>query len=182
MSDKKKPQKLSRRGFLFGGFRKKEDREQPQSAAKPIAAKEVNLDTLAQANVAYEKGRYEEAAEKYKEFIKTEPQNADARKRLGHCLYKSEKYIQAKVEFERAIRILGKDNFSYLYLGLLLCRAGAGKKAIPVWKLYFDPENITLQREINLQIALIESDPDASFEDAADMVEKVIEETAVAKV
>ncbi|MFW5499932.1 MULTISPECIES: tetratricopeptide repeat protein [unclassified Maridesulfovibrio] len=179
MSDKKKAQKLSRRGFLFGGFRKKEDREQAQSAAKPIAAKEVNLDTLAEANVAYENGRFEEAAAKYKEFIKTEPQNADARKRLGHCLYKAEKYIQAKVEFERAIRILGKDNFSYLYLGLLLCRAGAGKKALPVWKLYFDPENITLQREINLQIALIESDSEASFEDAANMVEKVIEETSM---
>ncbi|WP_027723433.1 tetratricopeptide repeat protein [Maridesulfovibrio zosterae] len=178
MSGKKKPQKLSRRGFLFGGFRNKEDREQPQSAAKPIAAKEVDLDTLAQANVAYENKRYEEASEKYKEFIKTEPQNADARKRLGHCLYKCEKYIQAKVEFERAIRILGKDNFSYLYLGLLLCRAGAGKKSIPVWRLYFDPENITLQREINLQIALLESDPEASFVDAADMIEKIIEETA----
>ncbi|NDV23002.1 tetratricopeptide repeat protein [Desulfovibrio sp. JC022] len=179
MSDKKKAQKLSRRGFLFGGFRKKEDREQIQSAAKPIAAKEVNLDTLAEANVAYENSRFEEAATKYKEFIKTEPQNADARKRLGHCLYKNEKYVQAKVEFERAIRILGKDNFSYLYLGLLLCRAGAGKKAVPIWKLYFDPENITLQREINLQIALIESDPEASFEDAANMVEQVIEETSM---
>ncbi|CCO23535.1 tetratricopeptide repeat protein [Maridesulfovibrio hydrothermalis] len=178
MSDRKKPKKVSRRGFLFGGFRKKDDREQPQSAAKPIAAKEVNLDTLAQGNVAYENGRYEEAAEKYKEFIKTEPQNAEARKRLGHCLYKSGKYIQAKVEFERSIRILGKDNFSYLYLGLLLCRAGAGQKALPVWKLYFDPENITLQREINLQIAMIESDPEASFEDAANMIEKIIEETS----
>ncbi|WP_432738173.1 tetratricopeptide repeat protein [Maridesulfovibrio sp. FT414] len=178
MADKKKPQKLSRRGFLFGGFRDKNDREQPQSAAKPIAAKEINLDTLAQANVAYENKRYDEASEKYKEFIKTEPQNPDARKRLGHCLYKTGKYVQAKVEFERAIRILGKDNFSYLYLGLLLCRAGAGKKAVPVWKLYFDPENITLQREINLQIAMIESDPEASFEDAADMIEKIIEETA----
>ncbi len=179
MSVKKKPQKLSRRGFLFGSFRKKEDREQPQSAAKPIAAKEVNLDTLAEANVAYENKRYEEAAEKYKDFIKTEPQNADARKRLGHCLYKCGKYIQAKVELERAIRILGKDNFSYLYLGLLLCRAGAGKKALPVWKLYFDPENITLQREINLQIALIESDPEASFDEAANMIEQIIEETAL---
>ena len=179
MADKKKPQKLSRRGFLFGSFRNKEDREKPQSAAKPIAAREVNLDILAEANVAYENERYDEAAEKYKEFIKIEPQNADARKRLGHCLYKAERYIQAKVEFERAIRILGKDNFSYLYLGLLLCRAGAGKKAVPVWKLYFDPENITLQREINLQIALIESDPEASFEEAADMVEKIIAETSL---
>lgn len=133
---------------------------------------------LATANVAYENQRYEEAAEKYKEFIKAEPQNADARKRLGHCLYKCEKYVQAKVELERAIRLLGKDNFSFLYLGLVLCRAGAGKKALPVWKLYFDPENITLQREINLQSALIESDPEASFEEAADMIERVIEETA----
>ncbi|WP_320171063.1 tetratricopeptide repeat protein [Maridesulfovibrio sp.] len=130
MTAQKKPQKLSRRGFLFGGFRNQNDKEQAKSAAKPIAAKEVNLDVLAQANVAYENGRFEEAAEQYREFIKTEPQNADARKRLGHCLYKCGKYVQAKVEFERAIRILGKDNFSYLYLGLLLCRAGAGKKAL----------------------------------------------------
>lgn len=179
MSDKKKAQKLSRRGFLFGGFRKKEDREQVQSAAKPIAAKEINLDTLAEANVAYENNRFEEAAEKYKEFIKTEPQNADARKRHGHCLYKTEKYVQAKVEFDRAIRILGKDNFSSLYLGLTLCRNGSGKKAVPVWKNYFDPQNITLQREINLQIALIESDPEVSFEEAANMVERVIEETSM---
>ncbi|MBI9110760.1 tetratricopeptide repeat protein [Maridesulfovibrio ferrireducens] len=178
MSGVKKPQKLSRRGFLFGGFRPKDDKEQIQSAAKPIAATEVDLDVLAAANVAYECKRYSEAADKYKDFIKSEPHNANARKRYGHSLYLCGKFIQAKVELERTIKILGEDNFSSLYLGLVFCRIGNGDKVLSVWKGYFNPEKIDVQREVNLQMALIESDPEFSLEEAADMVEKVLSESA----
>ena len=174
MSDTKKPRKLSRRGFLFGGLRNKKDKEQVHSSAKPIAAAEADFSVLAAANVDYENERHEEAVGKYREFIKTEPQNADARKRLAHCLYLNGKYIQSRVEFERAIKLLGKDNFSFLYLGLTFCRLGIGKKAIAVWKRYFDAGNITVQREINIQLALMEADPETSLADAADMVEKVL--------
>ncbi|SMF15285.1 tetratricopeptide repeat protein [Desulfovibrio gilichinskyi] len=178
MSDAKKPQKLSRRGFLFGGFRRKDDKEQANSAAKPIAAAEVDLDVLAAANVAYENKRYAEASEKYKDFIKSEPHNTNARKRHGHSLYMCGKFVQAKVEFERTIKILGEDNFASLYLGLIFCRIGNVEKALSAWKGYFDPKKIEVQREINLQMALIESDPEFSLAEAADMVEKVLNESA----
>ncbi|WP_031483024.1 tetratricopeptide repeat protein [Maridesulfovibrio frigidus] len=177
MSGSKKPQKISRRGFLFGGFRKKDDKEQLNSAAKPIAATEVDLDVLASANVAYENKRYVEASEKYRDFIKSEPHNANARKRFGHSLYMSGKYIQAKVELERSLKILGEDNFSALYLGLTYCRMGKNEKVLAVWKGYFNPEKINIQREVNLQMALIESDPEFPLAEAADMVEKVLGET-----
>lgn len=180
MVKEKKMQRISRRGFLFGGFRKSEDRESLKGAAKPIAACEADLDTLAQANLAYEKERYEEAAEKYREFVKTEPDNADARKRYGHSLYMSGRYVQARVELNRAMKILGKDNFSSLYLGLCFCRMGRGEKVAETWKDYFNPSQVEVQREINLQLAMIETDPETDLCECADMVEKSLCEAVAA--
>lgn len=175
MAEEKSSRKLSRRGFLFGGIKKITDRENARVAAKPIAGKGADVNLLAEANVAYEKGRYEEAIEKYREFIKIEPENAEARKRYGHSLYKDGRYIQARVEFSRVLKILAKDNFSSLYLGLCFCRMGRGEDAVESWKNFFNPAQIDLQREVNLQIALIESDPDVTISECADHVEKTVE-------
>ncbi|WP_027178929.1 tetratricopeptide repeat protein [Maridesulfovibrio bastinii] len=180
MADEKKSRRLSRRGFLFGGLRKLKERENPNTVSKPIAARELDLELLAEGNVAYENGRYAEAAEKYKTFVRIEPENSDARKRLGHCLYLEGKYIQARVELSRALKILGKDNFSSLYLGLCFCRMGRGSDAVASWKGYFNPNKIEIQREVNLQLAMIETDPETDLAVCADMVEKALSDCSPA--
>lgn len=174
MEKEKKSQKMSRRGFLFGGLRKIKDRESLKSPAKPIAASGADLNLLAQANLAYEDRQYEKAAEKYHDFVKIEPDNVDARKRYGHCLYMNGRYVQARVEFSRVIKIIGKDNFSALFLGLCFCRMSKRDKVPATWKEFFNPEQIEVQREVNLQLAMIETEPEMDLNECADMVEQAL--------
>jgi len=47
-----------------------------------------------------------------------------------------------------------------------------------VWKLFFDPHNVTVQRELNLQIGLLEiatEDAPANPVEVAEAVEKALE-------
>ena len=146
---------LSRRKLLFGAFRRKAEDWEPEA---PVSSSDESEAVLKEANRAYSSGELAEAARGYREYLKLEPQDAEARQRLAWCFYNMGKLVQAKVEFERIIRQKeGKDNFSFLYLGLTLCRMGKPDKAAVVWKRYFNPQNIDVQRELNVQTALIES-------------------------
>ena len=146
---------VGRRRFLtvfFGRFREGFD------ADAPVAASSAAAGTLASANEAFARGEHEAASESYRTFLAAESGNREARLRLGICQYKLGRHVQAKVEFERVLREKkGKDNEASLYLGLTLCAAGRPEKAVAVWKLFFDPKAVHTQRELNLQVALLES-------------------------
>lgn len=167
---------LSRRGFLTG-FRRfaKQD---PEEAQTPQASLDETFNVLRDANLAFREQDYEKAMGLYKEFLAEESRNADARLRLGRCLYHLGKYIQAKVEFERVMRERRDDKQAMLYLGLSLARLNKPGKAAVIWQMYFDPEAIPVQREINVQLAFLESDdmdaPDGPT--MADAIEAAMEE------
>jgi hypothetical protein len=63
---------------------------------------------------------------------------------------------------------------AFLYLGLVMVRLDRTEKALALWKRYFNPSAVAVQREINLQVGLIEEGvldpPDA----VAQAVEKAI--------
>ena len=155
-----KPEKnidLERRNFLFGAFRRRntEDAAEPAPAQ---AATNAAFPVLKEANEAFAAGNWELACEKYREALKTESHNDEARMRLGRAFYKLGKHIQAKVEFERVLRDRKKDNESALHLGLTLARMDRPDKAAVIWQQYFDPEATIIQREINVQLAFLEDD------------------------
>ncbi len=149
--NKKEEIDVSRRRLLFGFL----DRARGVEAA-PVAAASQTAPVLAQANAAYAAGDFAAAAGFYKTFLQDESGNDEARQRFGESLYRQGQYIQAKIEFERLLQKNRKDNRAILFLGLVLARLDRVHKAAVVWKLYFDPHNVTLQRELNLQIALVE--------------------------
>jgi tetratricopeptide (TPR) repeat protein len=160
--DRKEEIDVSRRRLLFGLF----DRARGgDAAAAPVAAASQTAPVLARANAAYQAGDFPAAAAAYKEFLAEESANDEARQRYGECLYRQGRHIQAKVEFERLLQKDRKNNRAILFLGLVLARLDRVQKAAVVWKLHFDPHNVALQRELNLQIALVES---ASEDDPAD--------------
>ena len=170
---KKEEVDLNKRRMLFGVVDKLRGAE-----SAPMAAVAQAAPVLAEANAAFAAGNWAEATEKYKEFLAQESANGEARQRLGECLYRQGRYIQAKVEFERLMQKNHKDNSALLFLGLVLARLERLDKAAVVWKLFFNPHNVMVQRELNLQIGLIEiatEDAPASHAEVADAVEQALE-------
>jgi tetratricopeptide (TPR) repeat protein len=165
---KKEEIDVSRRRLLFGFL----DRARGVEAA-PVAAASQTAPVLAQANAAFAAGDFAAAAGLYKSFLQDESANAEARQRFGECLYRQGQHIQAKIEFERLLQKNRKDNRAILFLGLVLARLDRVQKAAVVWKLFFDPRNVTLQRELNLQIALVESAGEEQLPNAASVAEAV---------
>jgi tetratricopeptide (TPR) repeat protein len=175
--------KISRRNLLFGGFKalRRENeweaiaREQAQKGDKAQDEKKARQSgaRLTLAEVAQRQGRLEDAVSHYRLFVKDNPDHAKARRELGRCLYQLGQYIQAKVEFERVLRIVEDDSEACLYLGLCNARLGKKDKAMVAWRTYFNPQNIPLQRELNLQIGLLETDG-TDPESAAQAVEEVM--------
>lgn len=142
-----------------------------------MAAASQTAPMLAQANTAYAAADFPAAAGFYKSFLQAESDNAEARQRYGECLYRQGQYIQAKVEFERLLQKDRKNNRAILFLGLVLARLDRVQKAAVVWKLFFDPHSVVLQRELNLQIALVETAAEEQLPAAAsvaDAVERVL--------
>lgn len=144
---------VNRRRLLFGFMGKLRG----EADAAPVASASQTAPILAEANAAFAAGSWEAAIAPYREFLESERENPEARQRLGECLYNLGRYIPAKVEFERIMQKNRTNNRAILYLGLVLARLERVQKAAVVWKLHFDPHNVALQRELNLQIALVES-------------------------
>lgn len=167
--DKKEEIDVSRRRLLFGFM----DRLRGDAEQAPVAAASQTAPVLAQANEAYKAGNYAAATDFYKTFLQSESANGEARQRLGECLYRQGRYIQAKVEFERLLQKDRKNNRAILFLGLVMARLDRAQKAAVVWKLFFDPHDVPLQRELNLQIALVESAAEDQPPAGAEMAEAV---------
>ncbi len=161
----------SRRNFLFGAV----NRIKNERSSGPVASTAASIDTIHAANALYVDEDWDAACLKYKECLEDDKNDADVRYRLGVCLYKAGKYRQAKLEFERALRIQRDYQDSLLYLGLTLVRLDKPDKAVALWKQYFNPLAISVQRELNLQIGMLEED----MADPADMIAEAVEKAIV---
>lgn len=162
----------SRRNFLFGAVRRAKN-EKPD---EPVASTAEQVDTIKEANALYIDEQWEEARCKYKECIDCDKNDADVRYRCGVCLYKVGKFRQAKLEFERAIRIDREYKDALLYLGLTMVRLEKPEKAAALWQQYFNPKAIAVQRELNLQIGMMEQGMTDSPDTIAEAVEAAITE------
>lgn len=160
----------NRRNFLFGAVR----RFKNENPDQPVASTAEVVDTMKEANGLYVDENWEEARLKYKECLQADQNDADVRYRLGVCTYKVGKYRQAKLEFERALRIDREYKDAFLYLGLTIVRLGKPEKAVALWKQYYNPRAIPVQRELNLQMGLLETGDQDPPDTMAEAVEKAI--------
>ena len=170
MSKKQETVDKSRRNFLFGAVR----RYKNEDADQPVASVADAVDMVKAANACYVDQAWDDGCAKYKECLSTEKNDPDIRYRLGVCLYKLERYRQAKLEFERVLRIDRGYRDAFLYLGLTLVRLGRVDKAPPLWSQYFNPAAIQVQRELNIQLGLMEDGSADTPERIAEDVEKAI--------
>ncbi len=158
MSAKDDKVNLDRRAFLTGAFQRFRKDDTEEDTAPPRAETSQTYSLLKEANHAFELGDFHGALERYDQYLKAEPKNNEVRMRKGRCLYNMGRYIQAKVEFERVLRLRKEDNESTLHLGLTLARLDKADKASVIWKMYFDPERPVIQRELNLQLLYLETE------------------------
>ena len=139
---------ISRRALLLGRF--------SGMQGEDLATREA-LPDLQSANLAFERGEWSEAASLYRRHLRQNPDNGEPRQRLGRCLYSLGQYVQARVEFERVLRRKKMDNQAILFLGLCHARLGRTDRAAELWRSYCDPSVLAVQREVNVQLALLEA-------------------------
>ncbi|MBG0789836.1 MAG: tetratricopeptide repeat protein [Desulfovibrionaceae bacterium] len=162
----------SRRNFLFGAAR----RFKKESLDDPVASTAACIARMKEANRLFVEGQWEEARLEYKECLKDDQNDPDVRYRIGVCAYRVGKYRQAKLDFERCLRIDAEYQDAYLFLGLTMVRLGKPEKAPALWSRYFNPKAVVVQRELNLQMALMETGEAHSPERIAEAVEAAVAE------
>jgi predicted Zn-dependent protease len=107
-----------------------------------------------------------------RDCVKAAPDDQWARLELGEALYRQGKFIQARVELDRILHAAPENHQARLYLGLTMCKMGNPDKVKTAWKGYFEPGNLELQREINVQLAFLETENDLDLDEIAACVER----------
>ncbi|WP_461833637.1 tetratricopeptide repeat protein [Desulfothermus sp.] len=162
-----KKTRLSRREFLFG-FRQRFSVQPPQATS--IIHKEAKK---ADEYLAHE--NYKDAKEIYLKMIEHRSDNLVARQKLAYCYYKLGDIKNAMKEFLELRKRGIKSNFTSLYLGLCFAHMGDIENAIKSLKNFFDITKPIVQRAINLQIALYDSNM-TKKDDLINSIEQAIEE------
>lgn len=155
---------MSRRNLLLGVVNRFRGSEESGGQVTGIAPESLRADALA------DRGEYLEAAAAYRSILEESPEAHDIRAKLGWCLYKAGKLVQAKVEFQRVLR-KSESRLATLHLGLCLAREGRLEDALKAWEGYFNPDEPGIMREINWIKARMETSEPPTAIEAADLVE-----------
>ncbi len=118
-----KDARISRRD-LFTGWRNRLTERIAESEDEPQETGQQETKSLVRENAfqLMDSGNLDEAIETFRTYIRQELNDDEARMALGSCLYEKGQLVQAKVEFERVLRIRKNDSLASLYLTLALMR------------------------------------------------------------
>jgi tetratricopeptide (TPR) repeat protein len=163
----RKTKTLSRRDLLFRPMKGIRERDEVTASAG------LTRDCL-DADHALKRGDYPQARELYQRCIASAPENKEARKRLAYAGYRMGDAEGARAEFESYLQRFPGDSFALLYLGLAHATLGDIPAAARVWKDYFNLDQPIILREINLQLALLESGEPLVAEEIVSSVESAI--------
>jgi tetratricopeptide (TPR) repeat protein len=163
-----KPKTYSRRDFLFGLInRYRSDAFWGESTGFDPGTRE--------ADGYLKAGELDKAAELLEEMLQKSPDHVQARQKLAYCYLQADKPERAASEFRKVLQRGREDNFTFLYLGLAQAKLGRLSEAVETWKGYFNVDRPLIQRALNLQIALFDSDA-ATPQDMVQSIEQAIEE------
>ncbi len=117
---------------------------------------------------------YEQATKKLESLLQKSPDHIQAQRKLGFCLTRIGRLAEAEKIFSGILRHLPHDPFALLHQGVNFARQNRLDQAIEVWRLYFNTDQPSIQRAVNLQIALYETKAPADPQEAADQIMKAI--------
>lgn len=130
---------------------------------RDIPAEQPNApapDRHAAGDAAYAAGDYAAAIPAYRASIRGDLSNAPVRARLGHALYTTGAFIQARVEFEHVLRLTGgRAPMARLCLGLTLLALGKTEKALLTLEAFADADRPELEQGIREATVRLRDDP-----------------------
>ena len=122
MADDARPATVSRRNLVRALLGRNRPETPPPAAADP--------ERHAAGDTAYAAGDYAGAVAAYRASIRGDLSNTAVRLRLGHALYATGQFIQARVEFEHVLRLdPAASPMARLCLGLTLLALGKPQRA-----------------------------------------------------
>jgi tetratricopeptide (TPR) repeat protein len=71
------------------------------------------------ANLRFDSGFFEDAAENYEQYLKLDPKNVDARIDMAVCYYNLQQFDKAEVEILAALKQSPNHQIGYLNLGVV---------------------------------------------------------------
>ncbi len=95
---------------------------------------------IVRGQVAFNAGRFEEAAQAYVKAVEAAPQNWSARVNLGASLARLKLYDEAIEQFQEAIKINPSSKIAHFNLASLLARAGRRQEALSHYKISADAD------------------------------------------
>ncbi len=111
---------------------------------------------LKQANVKLNAQKFDDAIQLYKEFLAENPDDAEARSRLGFAYLKTGRLDEATTEFQKALTLEPGEPFSVLYLGQAYLNKGQIGKTIKTWQGFRDKSQPLVEDEIKRQLTLLQ--------------------------
>lgn len=172
MEDKSKEaavakQNVSRRDLLLKVVPGLRSTPEPAKSDKPPMELKLGLE-------AFEKEDWAEAVAHLRPYIKGNQEDVENRQLLGYALYRLDQRPQARVEFERVLKLRPGDKFAALYLGLVLLKMDKQEKAVKAWKEYMEPED-AIQKELQTQLAKLDGGDAEAIPGIIDSVEAAVE-------
>jgi tetratricopeptide (TPR) repeat protein len=146
----RKPKTLSRRDLLFRPMKGIRERDEVTAPAG------LTGDCL-DADQALKRGDYPQARELYQRCIASAPENKEARKRLAYAGYRMGDAEAARAEFESYLQRFPGTASPCSISASPTPHWGTYPLPTRVWKDYFNLDQPIILREINLQLALLES-------------------------
>lgn len=129
---------------------------------------------LSSPNDLFQNGEYEQAAIELRQILNKHPDYLPGQKLFCLCLLKANHFLHAKQVLQEIKKKQGTESFCSLYLGLIAAKQGELQQAVQFWQNYKNLKQPIIQREINLQLALIEQEMTSDTRDIAQKVEQAI--------
>ncbi|HMB30487.1 MAG TPA: tetratricopeptide repeat protein [Desulfohalobiaceae bacterium] len=162
-----KVQSFTRRDLIFGILNRFQKRDTPRDRTG-FSPEAREIDHLIQ------KKDFQKAIPLLRTLLQKSPDHLQAKQKLGYCLLQQKDYETSLQVFEEILKDREQDNFSLLYYGLALAKLGKKNEAVETWKKYFNIDQPYIQRAINIQIALYETDGPGSLDDMVESIEQAI--------
>jgi len=160
---------MSRRDVLFSLFGRWRRSDAPsRGVGFDVQSREIET-KLAEED-------FQAAAELLEELLAKSPDHIQAMQKLAYCRYKLGLPEEGLELLNTVQSLKPTDNFTALYLGLILCRLERLDEAMNAWRDYFNIDQPVIQRAINLQLTLFEMDGPSAAQEVAQAVEEAISE------
>jgi Flp pilus assembly protein TadD len=111
--------------------------------------------TLMRADMLAEQGQLDDAIEHYREFVRTDPNEAEGHQKLGVALMQKGRYDEASSEFERAMQLDATLAKAADNLGVALLRTGRVEDAVAALRRAADLDPRNVNTYSNLGVALM---------------------------